>query len=65
MLYTEYGLKISIEELKQIVEKAENQYKYHNMEPCIYIKGGERPSIMQYSSYSECAPINHTYGVTE
>lgn len=34
------------------------------MEPCIYIKGGERPSITQYSSYSECAPINYTYGVT-
>ena len=65
MLYTKYGLKISIEELKQIVEKAENQYKYHNMESCVYIRGGERPSIMQYSSYSECAPINHTYGVTE
>lgn len=65
MLYTEYGLKISIEELEQIVERAENKHEYHNMEPCIYIKGGERPRIVQYCSYSECAPIDYTYGVTE
>ncbi len=65
MIYTEYGLKISIEELKQIVEKAENQYKYHNMESCVYIRGGEKPQIVQYCNYSECSSINHTYGVTE
>lgn len=61
MNYTEYGLRISLEELCRMVEYAENRYKHGNMENCIYIKGGERPKITQYCSYADCSPINHTY----
>lgn len=61
MKYTEYGLKITLEELRELLEYAENQAKRHNMESCIYIKGGEKPKITQYCSYADCNPINHTY----
>lgn len=61
MRYTEYGLKITLEELREMLERAENEVKYRNMESCIYIKGGERPEIKQYCCYAECNPINHTY----
>ncbi len=40
MVYTEYGLRISLDELKELVNRIENKYKYHNMESCIYISGG-------------------------
>jgi hypothetical protein len=61
MKYTENGLQITLEELKKIVEYAENRAKYDSMESCIYIKGGDKPQITQYCCYAECNPINHTY----
>lgn len=61
MKYTEYGLKITLEELRRLLERAENEAQYHNMENCIYIKGGEKPEIKQYCSYAECNPIDYTY----
>lgn len=61
MKYTEYGLKITLEELRELLEKAENAAEYRNMEQCIYITGGERPEIKQYCCYADCNPINHTY----
>ena len=36
--------------------------KYDNMEPCVYIKPGDHPRIIQYCCYAECNPIDHTYG---
>lgn len=61
MKYTEYGLQITLEEMRTMLERAENEAKYGNMESCIYIKGGEKPKIKQYCCYAECNPINHTY----
>ena len=61
MKYTEYGLQISLEELRKMLEYAENRAQYSNMERCIYIKGGDRPQITQYCCYAECNLINHTY----
>lgn len=51
MKYTEYGLQIGLDELRKMLEYAENRAKYGNMESCIYIKGGEKPTITQYCSY--------------
>lgn len=61
MTYTEYGLKIMLEELEKILERARNEAQYGNMEECIYIKGGDKPTIKQYCHYAECNPINYTY----
>ncbi len=61
MKYTEYGLMIPLDELRRLLERAENEAQYHNMENCIYIKGGDRPEIKQYCQYAECNAINHTY----
>ena len=61
MKYTEYGLKITLEELRRLLERAENETEYSNMEACIDIKGGEKPEIKQYCCYAECNAINHTY----
>ena len=61
MKYTEYGLKITLEELRQLLERAENEAQFHNMENCLYIKGGDRLEIRQYCCYAECNAINHTY----
>ena len=61
MKYTERGLQITLDELRRIVEYAENRVKYDNMEPCIYIRPGTRPRIIQYCYYTECSPIDHTY----
>lgn len=63
MRYTEHGLQIQLDELRRIVEYAENRVKYDNMEPCVYISPGDRPRIIQYCYYAECNPIDHTYGV--
>ncbi len=63
MKYTEQGLKITLEELRSMLERVENEAKYGSMESCIYISGGERPEIKQYCCYSECNPINYTYSV--
>lgn len=62
MVYTENGLCISLDELKELVNRIENECKYHNMEPCIYISGGgmNKPEIKQYCMYAECYPINYT-----
>lgn len=60
MKYTEYGLKITLEELRRMLEYAENQVKYDSMENCIYVKGGDKPEIIQYCGYAECSPIYHT-----
>lgn len=60
MKYTEYGLQISLDELRHLLEYAENRAQYDNMERCIYVKGGDKPQITQYCSYAECASINHT-----
>ena len=60
MRYTEYGLQITLEELRHLPEYAENCAQYNDMEGCIYIKGGERPTITQYCAYAECNPIDHT-----
>lgn len=65
MTYTEYGLRISLEELEKMVEYAKNRAKYDSMESCVYIKGGDKPRITQYCCYHECNPINHTYGATD
>lgn len=62
MKYTEYGLQIGLDELRKMLEYAENRAKYGDMRSCIYIKGGEKPKITQYCCYAECNPIDHTYG---
>lgn len=61
MVYTKHGLRITFEELEKLLENARNEARFHNMEGCIYIKGGEKPQITQYCSYHECNPTNHTY----
>lgn len=61
MRYTDHGLHISLEELRQLLEYAENRAEYGNMESSIYIKGGEKPKITQYGCYTDCSPIDHTY----
>lgn len=64
MKYTEYGLQITLDELRNLLERVEREVKHGSMESCIYIKGGERPQITQYCGYAECTPINHTYSAT-
>ena len=63
MRYTEYGLQISLKELEELLNDAKNQAQYHCKESCIYIEGGERPQITQYSVYAECNSYNHTFCV--
>ena len=63
MTYTKHGLRISLEELERMLENAKNDAQYHNMEGCIYIKGGDKPQITQYCCYHECNPTNHTWNV--
>ena len=62
MKYTEIGLCITLDELRNILEYAENRAEYGSMERCIYITGGEKPQIKQYCCYAECNPIIHTSG---
>ncbi len=61
MEYTEHGLRISLDELRRILEHAENRAKYDSMERCVYIEPGNRPRIIQYCCYAECDSIDHTY----
>lgn len=61
MTYTQYGLRITLEELEKLLENAKHEVEHGNMEGCIYIKGGDKPQITQYCCYHECNPINHTY----
>lgn len=63
MKYTEYGLCIELDELEKLLEYAKNRAKHGDMEDRLFIKGGDKPKITQYCYYSECNPINHTYGV--
>lgn len=60
MEYTEHGLKISLEELKNMLERAENYANYCGFERTIYINGSERPRINQYCLGSD-PPIDHIY----
>lgn len=52
----QYGFTLD-EALKPVI----NEAQFHNMENCLYIKGGDRPEIKQYCCYAECNAINHTY----
>ncbi len=61
MKYTEHGLRIPLDELRRILERAEDRAQYDSMESCVYVKGGDRPRIIQYCCYAECDPIDHTY----
>jgi hypothetical protein len=61
MKYTEYGLRITLDELENMLRYAKEQAERNNMEYVIYIKGGEKVKITQYCSYHECDPIDHTY----
>lgn len=61
MKYTEYGLQITLDELRTLLERAEAERDHDNMENCIYIKGGDKPKITQYCCYAECNPIDYTY----
>ena len=45
MKYTKYDLQITIDELERLLERAKNEAQYNNMESCIYIQGGEKPTI--------------------
>lgn len=60
MKYTEHGLRVTLEELRMILERAENGARYDSMEHCLYITGGERPRIIQYCGYGECSPRYYT-----
>lgn len=60
MTYTEYGLKISLDEMEKMIAYARERAEFDNMEPCIYISGGEKPQITQYCYYADCNPIDHT-----
>lgn len=60
MKYTEYGLQVTLADLKALVERVENEAKYNSMETSIYIKGGDKPKITQYCCYAECNPITYT-----
>ncbi len=60
MKYTENGLKITLEELRSLLEEAENEATYHNMEKSLYIKGGAEPKIIQYCCYADCNPKDYT-----
>lgn len=61
MKYTEYGLQISLKELEELLKEAKSQAQYHDKEGCIYVEGGKRPKIIQYSVYAECNSYEHTY----
>lgn len=63
MRYTENGLQVPLDELRRLLEYAENRVRYDNMEPCVYISPGARPRILQYCCYAECDSIDHTYEV--
>jgi hypothetical protein len=55
-------LVISLEELRRILEYAENRAQYDSMNSAICIEHDNgRISIIQYCAYAECNPIDHTY----
>lgn len=60
MEYTEHGLRIPLDELRRLLEHAENCVQYDSMEPCLYITSEKRPRIIQYCYYAECNPIDFT-----
>ena len=61
MEYTDHGLRVSLDELRGLLEYAENRVRYDSMESCVYVTPGSRPRIVQYCCYAECSPIDHTY----
>lgn len=61
MKYTRDGLSITLEELRVMLERAENEAQYHNMSSSLLITKGERPRVVQYCCYADCFPIDHTY----
>lgn len=56
MKKTEYGLRITLDELEQILERAKRESKHNNMEHCVYIDGDK---MTQYCCYAECNPISY------
>ncbi len=52
MRYTEHGLQIPLDELRRMLEYAENRAKHDNMESCVYITPGSRPRNI-------CSEVNH------
>lgn len=65
MKYTEYGLKITISELRELLTAVERKAEYADKQESIYIEGGDKPKIIQYSVYGDGAPTDHTFGVKE
>ena len=63
MVYTENGLKLTIDDLRHLLERVENEADYNDKIPCIYITGGDRPQIVQYGYYAECNQVCYTTGV--
>ena len=63
MEYTDHGLRIPLDELRRLLQLAENRVQYDSMESCIYITPGDRPRIVQYCGYAECNPIYYTNSV--
>ena len=61
MEYTDHGLRIPLDELRRLLQLAENRVQYDNMESCIYVTAEKRPRIVQYCCYAECSPIDYTY----
>ena len=63
MEYNRIGLKIILEELEALLERAKNASKYDSMENVVYIKVQSdcKPRIIQYCNYAECGSIDHTY----
>lgn len=54
MRYTKEGLIIGLDELRRILEQAENANKYHNMCGSISITYGNTPRIVQHCQYADC-----------
>lgn len=63
MEYTKHGLRIPLDELRRILDYAENRAEFDSMESCVYITPGDRPRIIQYCCYAECNSIDHTWSV--
>ena len=66
MKYTEDGLLITLEELRKLLKKAENNAKYHDMGSILHISAEglyHEPVIKQYSFYSDRLFKNFTFDV--
>ena len=62
MEYNRIGLKITLEELEYLLERAKKSSCDDNMEGAIYIKVNceSKPKIIQYSNYAGCSSIDYT-----